>query len=390
MQIKIKSTSLVQQTLPLLDPDTYYGEGAMERLPSILKNHKDIVLFYDKGAYQPSGAANTIEKIKNDMNLHTFSYSGMALPVADIQNIYVKVKSIDKIGLIVALGGGTILDLAKTIALAYANGCATIDDLITCNKQAKHIPLFMIPTTCGTGSEATSFAAIFKDKTKISLSHPTLEPRYKILDPTLLHSLPPSILGPVVLDGLAQAIESVWAVAATSESQIYAKQAIRLILAGLNHLDSPEKFGLFLLASHLSGKAINISKTTMCHSISYPLTAHFNISHGVAVYLSLPYITRLNFQAGAEDLQERMTLARLQNSFKILFDSFELENIDQLTTKLKEIAATLKVKLKLRDHGIKREDIPFIVSKSYTPERAGNNPRKIEQNSIQHLLGEIF
>lgn len=390
MPHQLNSNSLVKKTLPMLDDYTHYGNGALSHLEKIIREHQNIVLFYDEGAYHPSGAAQIIEPLKSRIPLHVFSYSGMALPVKDIQEIYLTVKEIDRIGLIVAVGGGTILDLAKTIALAYANKSASISALIAEEKRPNTIPLLLIPTTCGTGSEATSFAAIFKDKTKISLSHPSLRPRFKILDPNLLHSLPDNVLGPVVLDSLAQAVESIWAVAANSESQRYATQAIRLILAGLNLMDSSDRFGPFLLASHLSGKAINISKTTMCHSISYPLSSHFGIPHGVAVFLSLAKIAQLNFHVQEGSLQNGMSMDRLRKSFKIIFEAFGVETIDQLTSLFNETADSLKVTRRLRDLGVKRKDIPFIVSQAYTPERASNNPRKIDERSIEQLLGEIY
>jgi alcohol dehydrogenase class IV len=150
-------------------------------------------------------------------------------------------------------------------------------------------PLIAIPTTSGTGTEATCFAVVYIDKTKYSLKHSSILPDYTIIDPTLTHAMPPLVTAATGMDALAQAIESYWGVKSTHESQAYAREAITLTLAYLKAAcqNEVEARDAMSRAANLAGKAINLTETTACHAVSYPITSYFNVPHGHAVALTL-------------------------------------------------------------------------------------------------------
>jgi alcohol dehydrogenase class IV len=179
---------------------------------------------------------------------------------------------------IVSIGGGSTIDVGKYVSYKL------------------NIPHTAIPTTAGTGSEATKFAVFVKDGQKISLENDKLIPDSFILDAERVVTLPRLYTASSGLDALSQAIESYWSPRATSESRMYAKRAIRLASKNLwQSYQHPQSLVLrerMLKAAHYSGKAINITKTSICHAISYPLTLHYQIPHGIACSHTLPYFMK--------------------------------------------------------------------------------------------------
>lgn len=188
---------------------------------------------------------------------------------------------------LVGAGGGSAIDVAKCIRL-YAK-----DGLLT--------PFLAIPTTAGSGSEATSFAVVYRDGDKQSVEHPGLLPDEVLLCPDLLASLPLYQKKATVLDALCHAVESYWSVGSTKESRDMAGRAAGLILGNLEgYLDGSRSVSWQIMAAaHLAGRAINISKTTAAHAMSYKLTSMYGLPHGHAAAVCLPGVWR--FMAGHLD-----------------------------------------------------------------------------------------
>lgn len=191
---------------------------------------------------------------------------------------------------ILAIGGGSALDVAKCIkAFSTMNSDVNYlqQELINNN-----IDLIVIPTTAGTGSEATRFAVIYYQGEKQSISHNSLIPKYVILAPEVLTTLPLYQKKVTMLDALCHGFESYWSINSTEESQEYSRQAIEMIVENLEQYLNNTKSGNhnMLIASNLAGKAINITQTTAGHAMSYKITSICKISHGHAVALCIPKI----------------------------------------------------------------------------------------------------
>lgn len=183
---------------------------------------------------------------------------------------------------IVAIGGGSTIDVAKCIKLF-----ASLDPNINYLKQdykENNIKLTAIPTTAGTGSEATRFAVIYNEGKKQSVTHDSIIPSEVILEPSVLNTLPEYQRKVTMLDALCHSIESYWSINSNDMSKAYSKQAIKLILdnykAYLNKDIST--YGFMQKAANLAGKAINITQTTAGHAMCYKLTSLYNIAHGQA------------------------------------------------------------------------------------------------------------
>ena len=184
----------------------------------------------------------------------------------------------NKCDFLVAIGGGSCMDVAKGIKYY-----GSVD-----------FPILAVPTTSGTGSEATHFAVIYVDGEKHSIADPKILPDYVILQPDMLRTLPVYQKKCTMLDALCQAIESWWSPTATAESIAYSREAIGLILDSMEpYLRNQENGNRnMLIASNLAGKAINITATTAPHAMSYKLTSLFGLPHGHAVAICLPKVWR--------------------------------------------------------------------------------------------------
>jgi len=187
---------------------------------------------------------------------------------------------------IVSIGGGSAIDVGKSVNVLNAD-----------EPRACHLA---IPTTAGTGSEATHFAVLYKNGEKMSLEHPGAIPEFVILDPVFLDTLPLYHKKSAMLDALCQAIESLWAKGKTHQSVMYAQQAIDLILPNIDdYFTGDQNSALSILqAANLAGKAINIGKTTAPHAMSYKLSTMFGIAHGHAVALCMPYVAEHLLKSG--------------------------------------------------------------------------------------------
>ena len=185
----------------------------------------------------------------------------------------------------------SVIDFAKSLNIKISNN-NDFKSIVINNDSITNegLPLVAIPTTAGTGSEATHFSVVYIKDIKQSLSHPLIKPAVAIVDPQFTYNLPPFITACSGLDAFCQAIESYWSVNSSDESKKYAIDAIVKIknnLIDAVKTSSKESRHELSIASNLSGKAIDITKTTAPHAISYPLTKLFNIPHGYAVALIL-------------------------------------------------------------------------------------------------------
>ena len=195
---------------------------------------------------------------------------------------------------IIAIGGGSAIDVAKCIKL-FCKMDGNSNYLLQ-EFTDSGVPLIAIPTTAGTGSESTRYAVIYYEGKKQSITHESIIPDYVVLDPEMLRTLPLYQKKCTMLDALCQGIESWWSVNSTDESKAYSKRAAKEIIAHmdayLTNPDDMEAAGHIMNASNYAGRAINITQTTAPHAMSYKLTSMYHIPHGHAVAVCLPKVWR--------------------------------------------------------------------------------------------------
>lgn len=186
---------------------------------------------------------------------------------------------------IIAIGGGSAMDVAKCIKL-YSNMDTQKNYL--CQKIVPNkVKLIAIPTTAGTGSEATKYAVIYYKGEKQSITDESCIPNAILLDSSTLETLPLYQKKATMLDAFCHALEAFWSVHSTEESREYSREAIKEILVGRKAYLANEKTGneRMMQAAHIAGKAINIAQTTAGHAMCYKLTSLYGIAHGHAAAL---------------------------------------------------------------------------------------------------------
>lgn len=284
---------------------------------------------------------------------------------------------------VVAIGGGSVMDVAKMVVAAKGASTYQVNDIISIKERfAKRLKTIFIPTTHGTGSEVTMWGTVWntEEKKKYSISNPELYPDVAILDGSLTLTLPLEESIITALDALSHSFEAIWNKNKNPQSTKYAIEAICLILDNVNKLksnlnDLPIRTNL-LLASNISGLAFSNTKTAAAHAIGYPLTAHFNIPHGLASSLALIPLLEINGPLIKRELV--LILARLG-----------LHSVSELINSLTEIPHSI-VNTRLSDWGIKRNDLQWLALECMSSDRIGNNIRDLEDTDIQAILEQML
>ena len=254
------------------------------------------------------------------------------------------------------------------------------------------LPLVAVPTTAGTGSEATHFAVVYIDKKKYSVAHESVLPNYIILDPRLTMNLPSYITASTGVDALSQGIEAYWSAYSTEESKKYAKEAIELVLDNiLQAVNNPTRKSRenMLLGANLAGKAINIAKTTAPHAISYTFTSYFGIPHGHAVGLTLGEMFFYNSLVSERDVTDMRGIKYIKKVFSELNEILGCSSAEASKDKIVKIMYDCGLKTRLSELGVKSNDDIELVCNNVNTERLKNNPRSLTKQALKKILVSI-
>jgi alcohol dehydrogenase class IV len=286
---------------------------------------------------------------------------------------------------IVAIGGGSVLDSAKAVAVLAGNE-GTVLGHMRGEQEIKTagIPVVAIPTTAGSGSEVTPFASITDstNRQKISLSHDHIYPKFALLDPSMTLSLPGKQTAISGMDALSHAIEGYWSNRATAESDSFgiaaAEQALTALPDAYERGGDPDARRAMLEASLWAGLTISNARTTAVHAVSYPMTVHYHVPHGMACGMLLPSFIRYN--AGSlEGKKEEELLTRLGMS-----------SMQQLASAVESMKDRIGLPSQLSQLGLTERSISTIVKNGYRPDRMVNNPRPISSTELTTLLESIL
>jgi len=286
---------------------------------------------------------------------------------------------------ILAIGGGSAMDVAKCIKL-YATmpeGSDYIHEHVVPNT----IPFVAVPTTAGTGSEATRFAVVYYKGEKQSVTDMSSIPQAVLFDESVLESLPLYHRKSTMMDAFCHAVESFWSVNSTDESKAFARSAIRLILENSDSYlsNSPTGNKKMLEAANLAGKAINISQTTAGHAMCYKLTSLYGIAHGHAASLCVsalwPYMI-----AHKKDCADSRGTVYLSQMFEELAASMGEQSPETAAEKFKNFVESLA----LEKPSVRNKDDFEILMKSVNPVRLKNNPVRLDADAIDTIYHHIL
>jgi len=353
---------------------------------------RSVFLVADAGAYRFSGAQAKLEPILARRPAAVFSEFE---PNPKLQHVLEGLSAFrqSEADIVLAVGGGTAIDIAKLIvvlAATPADPLAVVRGESPPSRPAA--PLIVTPTTSGSGSEATQFAVVYVDGLKHSVDHPHLLPAYCVLDPSLSAKLPAGITAQCGLDAFSQAIESIWSVRATESSLQNAFEAARLAFAHLHdavHAPTPAARAAMCRASHLAGRAINETRTTASHAVSYALTSDFGVPHGHAVALTLGPMLEHNAGVTPGEVNDPRGVGHVQQRIRQILELLGCETAEQGNEAIQQFVRSLGCEVRLSRLGIRSpEELQSIVGK-INLERLRNNPRQLTSPQLLTLLQSI-
>lgn len=293
------------------DPRTrvVFGDGTITRLGELVREFggQHVLLVTDPGIEQ-AGHTSRCQAILAQAGLKVTVFDEVTPnPTTEDVDRGLRAARVAQIDFLVAVGGGSAMDCAKGINFLYTNGGQMKDYWGIGKAKLPMLPLIAIPTTSGTGSEAQSFALIADAHShmKMACGDKKAACRVAILDPDLTLSMPAGVTAATGIDALSHAVESYVTTKRNPVSQMFSRRAWKLLGPGFPRViaDPQDRLarGAMLLGAHLAGAAIENSMLGATHALANPLTAHYGITHGLAIGIMLPHVVRYNSTVSGAD-----------------------------------------------------------------------------------------
>ena len=376
----------VEELHKQLPESVLFGVGRRTELRRLISGTRVVVFCSSRGREQMEGdsiLANALEQA------HEVRFEDV---VESYPNTYQIRESVENLrgyptDVFVGFGGGSSIDFSKTLSLLLSPSGVAMDlsEALSGSRRDSGMasPIVAIPTTAGTGSEVTSFATIWDNSagTKHSLSHVCMKPMFAIVDPELSYSAPHSVTLETGLDALNQALETVWNKNSTHSSLEYAASAFRLLLPALTSIvDGRDSVGVrrdLSLGATFSGLAIDISKTSICHSISYPLTARFGLPHGLACAFTMSAV--MKYVALHEGPLVKNFVKRVG-----------LVGVDELLRLLDGLLHGARVRELCIEHMPSEDRVLQLVPQMQTPGRSDNFVSEVDDELLVRIIKASF
>lgn len=313
-------------------------------------------------------------------------------PAVDQVNAIVEAAKKQACDLVVGIGGGSAMDTAKLVAVLLNNDVSLRDLLNKAPIARRGVPTLMVPTTAGTGSEATpnSIVLVPEDELKVGIVSPKLMPDCVILDPKMTVGLPPAITASTGMDALCHAIECYTSKKGNPFSELLALKGIELIARSIrrafkNGTDLEAREDM-LLGALYGGMSIACSSTTAVHALAYPLGGKYRMPHGVSNAILLPYVMRFNMNGNEEKFQDMaiaMGLEVAELSPKVAANAM----IDELFA----LNRDLEIPADLKRWNITEADLDTLVEGAAKVTRLlDNNPRVMDKSEIRNIYIQLI
>ena len=362
--------------------DKQYWVEHIKSLPS----EKNILFIAGSIVSNMLNLDKVFDELKNTHPVTIINKAKNIPTVEDVKNTLDEIQ--EKPDFIVAVGGGSSIDIAKMIAAFWhlKHSVYSTEDILRSIQtkeyinQNSDISIIAVPSTAGTGSEVTSWATLWDTKNfkKYSVDASHLYPKETFIIPEFTFTMPDRLTLATGLDALCHATESYWAKESNSITRELSKVAIKLIVSYLPKVLEDRENDFFrrkmALGSLYAGLAFSQTRTTACHSISYPLTMKYGIDHGFACALTLVEVFKLN-QKHIEELNE-------------LLEAFNIKDVDELQMWIHKVSKNI-VSLNLNGFNIPKQEIPLIAEMSFTQGRMDNNPVSLNEEDVIILLGKL-
>lgn len=370
------------------------GAGCVSRLPELIcgAGKTNIALFVDGGALQAGALDETIQALKACLETVTLVSNVPPEPEdRQVRAIFDQVKGCGA-QMLVAIGGGSVMDTAKIIAVMLTNPGYYAD---LTDKEAilqPGAPLFVVPTSAGTGSEATPNAIVLipEKKLKVGVVHPYFLPSKVLLDPELTRSLPQSVTAATGLDAFCHCIETYISKKTNPFARLFGLRGISLVCQYLrrayadgNDMTAREQM---LLAAFYGGVAITASSTVAVHALSYPLGGTFRIPHGVSNAILLPFVMQYNMDAIAEDIPTLAAAMGLDTA------DADVQTLGQrMVDAIFALARDVRIPDKLTSFGVTDGDLDFLTQSASEVHRLlDQNPKAMSLADIRSIYLQLL
>jgi alcohol dehydrogenase len=363
-----------------------FGPGTLQRLGELARElgATRILLVTDLGLEAAGHPQRAVQSLK-DAGLDVFVFDEVEEnPTSRHVDLGVHLAAPLGIDLIVSVGGGSAMDCAKGINFLLTNGGAMSDYRGFGKAKKPMLPAIGVPTTSGTGSEAQSYALIADEKTHLKMACGDRKAAFTvaILDPEVTLTQPAKVTALTGIDALSHAVESYVTTKRNPVSQMFARQAWKLLEINLEKvLHNPsdlEARGAMQMGAFLAGTAIENSMLGVCHACANPLTAHYGLTHGLAIGIMLPHVVRFNARAVPNLYGELVEEAGLQNGHI----AAAAETLAQRLTNLMLFA---DLPITLGKCGVSPGILPLLAEEAAQQWTARFNPRSATDKEILQL-----
>ena len=375
----------------------YSGENALEQIGAILAQNqvKRLAVFTDKGI-EGAGLLDfpMAEVKKTAVDVIVLDELPPEPSYMEAQKLVDACKA-SGADFIMAVGGGSVMDTAKLASILMTDEYGIRELLDTPGLAKKCVKSLMIPTTAGTGAEATpnAIVAVPEKELKVGIVNPEMIADYVILDAVMIKKLPRKIAAATGVDAMAHAIECWTGNKANPFSDVFALQALDMIFNNIEKAcDDPDAMAeknAMQIASFLAGVAITASGTTAVHALSYPLGGKYHIAHGVSNAILLAPVMRFNEPACRGRLAEAYDrcLAKHADSAALT----EAEKSAAVIRRLEEIVKHLDIPVSLQEFGVPKEDLEGLVAAGMDVKRLlNNNLRPVTAEDARRIYLEVL
>lgn len=370
-----------------------FGRGSFDSLKEETKDiGKKALIVTGKRSLRESGFKEKLEEILASNRVGWVYFDGIPSdPEVGLVDEGRRIARENGCDFVIGIGGGSSIDVAKAIAVLFDKPLKTIDYIGGVKIGKKGIPCIAIPTTSGTGSEVTKNSVLTDTErgAKRSLRENVVLPDIAIVDPALTLTLPPDLTAWTGLDALVQAIESYVSKGANVLTDSIALQASTLILKNLltavkngNDLEAREAMSI---GSMMAGMALANARLGAVHGLAHPLGINYRIHHGLICGVLLPAVIRFNMPVVEKKYAD--IYRAIEPSSQGLSDK---ECTIKLLGTIENLLDSLKVPRRLRDFGVKEEDLERIAIQSQSSESLKANPRTATPEDLVAIMKDIL
>jgi len=372
-------------------PIVAYGDRSVLRVPGHLKalGAQRVLLVCGRRSFDASGAAAMLPDLESSAKVHRWSDFAANTDSADLRNGLGIMREFEP-DVVIGVGGGSALDMAKLLCGFRDVPHDRVLDSIRSgvNTATRQERLVLVPTTSGSGAEATHFAVVYIGHEKYSVGGDAMRPDVIALDPTLAVSGSPYQRATSGIDAVCQAIESLWAVSATDRSRHFARTALRALMPAIESFvnePDPESARAMCIGSHFAGRAIDISRTTAAHALSYGITKNYGLSHGHAVALTLGQFLELHADAVTGSLHPDVDPTRHQMVMSEILQFLKAANGSEGRIAFNQLMQTIGLSSSISNIASSATDREHFV-RTVNVERLGNNPYLLDEATLHLIL----